>query len=286
MQQRAANTVRLPTLLLAAWAGAAIIGHARADDSAADAPLPLPDMASALRAEPSAVEIGLRQRRLRCEVSVWAWLTGLEGDAAIGDRSADISASFADILDASDMLVAVAGRFEAGYDRFGIFADGFWADISADDQGGPVGFSSVDVSSEIGLLDFGLMYRVLDGGVAADAHPAAMGLTLALQPAFQESRSRHEGWVDPIVGAKLVVPFGDRWHAAVNGDVGGFGVASDLTWSATALVGFDFTIGALPASIVAGYRAVAWDFEDGDGDDLLEWNATLHGPMLGLSIRF
>lgn len=292
---------------MAGWAlssvAAVAVGsaHARADDGSAAAPLPpVLDLAAAINAAPAPADSEVRpQRRLRCEVSAWAWLTGLEGDAAIGDRSADISASFTDILDASDMLVSVAGRFEAAYDRIGIFADGFWADISADDQGGPIGFSNVDVSAEIGLLDFGLMYRLIDAGIPADAHAAAVGLTLdvyaggrftdltlSLQPALQPSRSRHEGWVDPIVGAKIVVPFADRWHAAINGDIGGFGVSSDLTWSATALVGFDFTIGALPASIVAGYRAVAWDFEDGSGDDLIEWNATLHGPLLGLSIRF
>jgi hypothetical protein len=38
--------------------------------------------------------------------------------------------------------------------------------------------------------------------------------------------------------------------------------------------------------VIAGYRALSQDYDDGSGADRFEWDVTLHGPLLGLSIGF
>ena len=40
------------------------------------------------------------------------------------------------------------------------------------------------------------------------------------------------------------------------------------------------------ARVLAGYRALYQDFEDGSGRDRFEWNITMHGPVMAFSIQF
>lgn len=237
--------------------------------------------------------------RWRVEFNSWLWMMGVEGNVGARGRTADVSADFGDILDASDSLMAFSGHLEVGYGRFAGFVDGFYADLGADDQTGPGGRADVDVSFKQGIVDFGLMYRVGEWEPSGDAANNRRNTTLdlyagarfnsvelGLDPANLESRSRSNDWFDPIVGAKLVLPLSQRWHLQANGDVGGFGVESDITWSTTAAFGYNFEIFGQSATVLAGYRAIGWDYSDGTGDEEFTFDVTQHGPILGFSIHF
>jgi hypothetical protein len=53
------------------------------------------------------------------------------------------------------------------------------------------------------------------------------------------------------------------------------------------LIGYQFSLfGEDNARVFAGYRALSQDYTDGSGNDKFEWDVTLHGPILGLGIRF
>jgi hypothetical protein len=53
------------------------------------------------------------------------------------------------------------------------------------------------------------------------------------------------------------------------------------------LLGYRFGLfGEDNARVVGGYRAMYQDYTDGSGDNKFEWDVTLHGPILGLSIEF
>jgi hypothetical protein len=236
---------------------------------------------------------------LRIDTYAWIWLLHMSGDIGVRDRSAEVNADFVDILDASDSIFAFSGRLEVGSGRFAGFVDGLYSDLGADDQTGPVGVANVDIRLEQAILDFGLMYRVVDVEPSGDGAANARNLTLDLyaggrysaievtiDPALIASRSRSTDWVDPIIGAKLGLPLAERWRIELNGDIGGFGLESDLTWSATAVFGFDFKLFGLPASALAGYRAIGWDYSEGTGADEFTFDIVQHGPILGLTIRF
>lgn len=63
------------------------------------------------------------------------------------------------------------------------------------------------------------------------------------------------------------------------GDVGGFGVGSDLTWQAFAGIGYGFN----PRwSVTAGYRALGVDFQR----SWFELDVIMHGPVVGVGLRF
>ena len=77
-------------------------------------------------------------------------------------RTAEVDADFGDILEAPDSLFAFSGRLEIGYGRIGGFIDGMSADLGADDQTGPGGIADIDIEFMQGMIDFGMMYRVVD----------------------------------------------------------------------------------------------------------------------------
>lgn len=88
-----------------------------------------------------------------------------------------------------------------------------------------------------------------------------------------------QGWVDPIVGLRGQVNF-TRWlFLAVQGDVGGFGVASDIAWMAQASLGVNITRNLFAE---AGYRYFYMDYENGG----FSYQAAEYGLFTGIGVRF
>ena len=89
--------------------------------------------------------------------------------------------------------------------------------------------------------------------------------------------SARESWLDPLVGARFKHDFNDRWSVSLRGDVGGFGVASELTTNLSATFGYRVTDAM---TLRFGYRALQMDFEDEGGFVL---DAIAQGYAVGLS---
>ena len=97
------------------------------------------------------------------------------------------------------------------------------------------------------------------------------------------SGSQSKSWVDPFVGAQLNVALSERWWFDLHGDVGGFGVGSDLAWQAYADVGYRASD---LVSLYVGYRALDMDYESGSGSDLFRYDVLTAGPQIGVAFRF
>ena len=271
----------------------------------------------------------------RIDATAWLWTMGLEGDIGAFGLTKSMDASFLDILEASDSVVGLSGRLEIGKGKIAGFVEGLYTKLGVEDV--PVGPTDidldanidfeidlgsgpfnpnpnpnpnpdldlgllpgeVDVTLELLLVDFGLMYRLGEWAMNDSTDdPGAKHLTLDSYAGARSTRvsieidpearevDRDRDWIDPIVGLKSEIPVGDHWQLSVWGDVGGFGAASELTWSATGVVGFDFRMFDLPATIYGGYRAIGYDFSEGSGGDEFVWEVTLHGPLLGFRIVF
>ncbi len=89
-----------------------------------------------------------------------------------------------------------------------------------------------------------------------------------------------------MVGLEFVAPLAKSWHAELNGDIGGFGAASEFAWSVTAVLGYDFSMVNAPSSFLFGVRAYGWDYSDGSGHEKFTWDVVQAGLLLGLSVRF
>ncbi|MBL9118883.1 MAG: hypothetical protein JNL80_03085 [Phycisphaerae bacterium] len=235
----------------------------------------------------------------RFDLNTWLWVVAMDGTVGARGQRADVDASFGDLLEAADSIFAISGRVEAGYGAFGGFIDGMYSKLGVDDQSGPLGVADIDIDFETVMIDFGIMYRLGEwkpsGDAARNIHDTTLDLyagarytdlDLTIDPASLPDRTQSVSWFDPIVGAKFVLPLCERWHLAVNGDIGGFGAGSDFTWSSTAVLGYDFHIGSAGATAYAGYRAIGQDYSEGSGANEFIWDVVQHGPILGFALRF
>jgi hypothetical protein len=83
----------------------------------------------------------------------------------------------------------------------------------------------------------------------------------------------------PAIAAAATASAEAGWGLAAYGDLGGFGLTSDLTWHLMGTVQYDI---GNHWRVAAGYRHVAAKVEKGDTDIQL----TLSGPIIGFSYRF
>ncbi len=238
----------------------------------------------------------------RAELMLLCWFPGLEGTVGVRGRTATASASFADIIDSSDSLFGIAGRLEIGRGRWGAFVEGLYNRVTDENASGPLGHADVDITFQETLVDCGLMYRLLGPeGKAEFSEPTetvldlyagarVTSLSVEFDPATFDSVSGDRTWADPIIGARVGAPLrefvGLPFRLVASGDVGGFGIASDFTWSSTAYIAYDFRLFGTPASVLAGYRAVGWDYSDGTSAAAFTWDIVQHGALFGFAVRF
>src|SRR6185312_11531206 len=92
-------------------------------------------------------------------------------------------------------------------------------------------------------------------------------------------RSGSQTWVDPIIGISGRVELGNGFALQAEGDVGGFGLVSDIDWQLLGTIQYQV---ADYLTLDAGYRYLAVDFDDGG----FLFDVALSGPIIGASIRF
>ncbi len=130
------------TLVSLVLSGLAAAGLAHAGTVASEAAAPAPASSSdwTFRIEP------------------YGWLTGLDGTTGVGPLAADIDLSFSDIFDQIEMAAAM--QVEARNGRWGIIADGFYAQLGA--SGNPPGafYSDVEVEMKQFIGELAVAYRV------------------------------------------------------------------------------------------------------------------------------
>lgn len=101
------------------------------------------------------------------------------------------------------------------------------------------------------------------------------------------ARSGAVTWIDPYVGLRIRHKLAPRQDLSLEGDIGGFGVGSRISWQALASYKYEFgSTGSVAWSGVLGYRALYVDYTQGWGNTFFELNLLQHGPVIGLSARF
>jgi hypothetical protein len=257
------------------------------------------EAAAAADASPSIAAPPPADDAWRADLTAWIWIVSMDGTVGARGQQSDVSASFGDMLEASDSIFAFSGRLEVGKGEWAGYIDAMYSKLGVDDQSGPLGLADIDIDFETTMIDFGVMYRLGNweptGEAAKNAHNITLdlygggrftSLDLDVDPAALPNQSQMVNWIDPIIGAKLVLPLAESWQLSVNGDIGGFGAASDFTWSATGLLGYDFQLGSMQSTAFLGYRAIGQDYSEGSGANEFTWDVVQHGPIIGLSMRF
>jgi hypothetical protein len=223
-------------------------------------------------------------------ITPYAWAPGLYGDVTVRGRTASLDQSFLDTLEKTDLAVGLAGHLEVTRGRFGIFSDGVYMKTKVVDAG----ITGLDVTTRLWLVELGAQYRLVDTtdervpGLTVDVYGGGRysSLELGLDTQGAPSTRQTKSWVDPIVGGRVGLHFSEHVFLLIGGDIGGFGVGSDLAWSVLGLLGYRWQAVGLEWTLLAGYKALGQDYTTGSGARRFRWDTTMHGPVLGLSVRF
>jgi hypothetical protein len=225
-------------------------------------------------------------------IATYLWGSEVVGTVGADRASADVDASFSDILDSLNLGLMIAGGARIG--RFVGLFDAMWMELESEEdtgtvQLGPITLGPAEIDAELsqGMADLKLGYRVLE---PRESLPVAIDLLaggrywyvrseidadFALLPdrSFDES----DDWVDPLLGARVSVALTPRVQLIALGDFGGWdvGSASHSTWQAMGLLGVKLSDAW---SLRLGYRAI--EIERGLAD------FELRGPIAGLLYRF
>lgn len=213
-------------------------------------------------------------------IAPYVWLAGMDGSMTIGDQEGDGSVDFDTIIDGLDF--AFMGHFDMRNERWAIMSDLIFVDLggSRDDTEGAV---SADFDTTIFEITGG--YRVSPAvTLLAGARWVDMGMGIRLEGPLEDRRwDASKSFVDPLVGVHVFAPLSEKLFFGFRGDVGGFGVGSELTWHAYADIGY--RVSHL-VSILAGYNYLDMDYESAAGVVTAELDMTVSGPQLAVAFIF
>jgi len=231
---------------------------------------------------PATAETGSDQDGWKFGVSAYLWAAGVEGTDAAGD---EIDVSFSDVLE--DLDGGLMGIIAAQKGRWTLIADIIYLSIHQETSSTAniIGIPEkldVDVKLKGFVSTFGVAYRVIDYDktsldLLAGARYFKLDVDLDIDVGGSKIKdSDSEDVVDGIIGAKAIIDLSDRWYLSVYADVGTG--ESKLTWQLWPAVGYRFK----NIDVVASYRHLEWETDDGDAIDDINFN----GPMLGVKFRF
>ena len=204
----------------------------------------------------------------------------MDGTTVVKGIEADVDIPFDTILENLDMTFM--GHFDMQNERWLLSSDLIYMDLEASSE--PADRTTTATMQET-LFEVAGGYRVSPAvALLAGARLVDLGAGVGYDgPDLQRQSDASKTWVDPLVGVQVTAPLAQRWWLGLHGDVGGFGVGSDLAWQAWANVGFRASDSV---SVVLGYRAIDIDFQEGSGTDLFRYDVLTAGPQLGVAFRF
>ncbi|MBS0538917.1 MAG: hypothetical protein JSR47_09190 [Proteobacteria bacterium] len=251
----------------------------------------------------------------------YAWLMGVSGSVTAKGRTVDINAGITDLFAKTDTLVALMANMEARREKWAFGLDFIftqmtasagiaaqrnpvpWLNLSANAGAnvkstmmvleGTAGYELVKpapTTSIEGLVGVRYWHAITDMSFGFNATgtvrtPDDVGLfTRSIGVAGASTGSMD--WADPIFGLRLRHELAPHHRVQVRGDIGGFGVGSQFTWQTLAAYSYEFSSGTTAYSAVLGYRALGVNYSAGWGNDARSLDLVLHGPILGLSIKW
>ena len=257
----------------------------------------------------------------RFRATTYGWLMSVSGNLTAHGQTVGVDASFIQLFQKSDSLIGFDGYFEANKGPVGFYADLVWAKLgfanSTAAYRNPIAGLTLSATANTALtysltiVEAGGFYEVahwpgspgsftaLDAllgfrywNSSIDANLDVVGSVDLSRLGLERSRSfaiAHSGsldWVDPLVGLRLRHQFTPSQEAFVRGDVGGFDLQNRFEWQAVAVYSYAWQFADYQLAAAIGYRALAVNATSGIGIDTNSANIVLHGPIIGLSVRF
>ena len=240
-----------------------------------------------------------RRRTWAFDVAVPLWIPGVSGTFGQGGVSVDTDGGIGDVAGdlfdvQTDLDFAFVGAFRASRGPWSLAVEGFGVRL-----GNNIDFTLTDgtlvdttigaviASARVGRRVWTKPMRILstrscftvDAYAGVRWYYASLEVTLPVGPGIDTSSH----WIDPIVGLDTELSLGRHLALHLRGDVGGFGVGSDLAFWVVA--GLEYRLSRV-FSLGAGWAVMDADYTSGVGDREFRWNLTLSGPQLIAAFRF
>lgn len=220
------------------------------------------------------------------KITPYGWVTATDGDMGVAGRSAPVDISMKDTLE--DLEFAFMLGLEGGIGRWAFGFDGIYGGFSSGASlpaaAAPFTDASVDFDQFFSRVHAGYQVIATDeatltafAGVRFSYLSTELTLTNPAGPDFSADGSK--SWVDPVIGLHGIWSINDQWFVQGGGDIGGFGVSSDLIWQANLVIGYRLNESV---SLLAGYRGLGVDYSDGG----FLVDTVAHGPVIGMTFRF
>jgi len=215
-------------------------------------------------------------------VAAYLWGAGLSGESTVHGLDADVDLGFSEILENLEAAGMVAYRGKGG--PWAVMSNAvFWVHGETEDL--PLG-GAADVDVDMAILEVDGAYEIAKGGeLLFGLRGVSMDLAVELRSPVLPTSDADQGksWIDPLIGARFEVPMGKKWAFVGRGDIGGFGVGSDLAWQATAH--FDWHLSP-HVGMAFGYEVLDMDYADGSGADEFRFDMTMQGPFVAVTFAF
>lgn len=214
--------------------------------------------------------------------AAYLWAAGVEGTDSAGD---EIDVSFSDIV--KDLDGGLMGIISARKGKWTLLADIIYLSINQETSStaniiGVPEKVDVDVKLEGFVSTLLAAYRVQESDMTSldllvGARYFRVDVDLAVDVGASKTKASDSGDVlDGIIGAQVLFDVSEKWYLSCYADVGTGD--SKLTWQVWPGVGYRFE----NVDVVAGYRHLEWESDDGDTIDDINFS----GPMLGFKTQF
>ena len=100
---------------------------------------------------------------------------------------------------------------------------------------------------------------------------------------LNKTKEMTKTWFDPMLIARIKSRDVEKIIYQFRGEIGGFGIGSDLAWQMQAVLGYRFS---KLFSITGGYRIISLDYETGSGQDYFHYNIDTSGPTVRFGFQF
>jgi hypothetical protein len=271
-------------LTAAAYAGAAL--PAQAQDTTATTPTMTPATMAATPAADS------DETPWQFGVSVPLWAPGIDGNVTVRGVQQNVNVSFDQLKDHLDASFALG--LDARKGKLGFYTGVGYMKFSGDYSSA----NGAEANSELKFLvaDAGVSYQLIK---TESEHPFVLEATAGIRYWHTESDLTITGpgglvslsggnrndIVDPVIGLRASQYLTRKLHLDVAGDGGGFDISrdTDITWSATGVVTYDF---AKWFSLSAGYKALALNESSGSGSGKKGVDLIFNGALLVAKFTF
>ncbi len=227
------------------------------------------------------------------EMTLPLWAPQVNGNATVRGRTADVNVNFSELKSHLDNVLSLAAEAHKG--KWGFFGDV-----------GYMKFSGGFFDRLGGHTEAQLKFLIANGGVSYELvkteneHPFILEGTAGVRYWYAATELSHRdasntrdfsggntlNIVDPVLGLRASQYITSKLHLDVAGDGGGFDVnhSRDWTWSAEAMLAYDFTKWF---TLSAGYSAVALDESNcSSGTSEKGLNLIFSGIEADLSFKF